>query len=259
MESTGFPDSIQISQDTADLLIAAGKISWVKPRTDMVNAKGKGLMQTYFLEMAKKTTGSSNGDDSIIDSTDFSDGMLELTETAVGSNDFGMPLEITSKNSRLVEWISEVLLGLIKEIVVRRGATTQRSRSRSVSDLILKPEDCHVIDEVKEIIALPSPSNKETKNETFNPIADLDPVIGEQLRHYLARIAALYPENPCTYRENEQCDKYTKRTIYSKRTCFVLTLFNFSRQSTTLSMRPTSLWYVILLALKRSHSKTTNF
>ena len=199
MESTGFPDCIQISQDTADLLISAGKMGWIKPRADMVNAKGKGLMQTYFLEMAKKSTQSSNGDDSVVDSTDFSDGMRELTETAGYSQDFGVPLAITSKNSRLVEWMAEVLMGLIKEIAVRRS-NAKRLKPRSNSDLLLKPEDCHVIDEVKEIISLPSNINNDAKNDTFNPIVDVDPEVGEQLRHYLARVAAMYPENPCTYR-----------------------------------------------------------
>ena len=199
MESTGYADCIQISQDTADLLIAAGKIGWIKPRADMVNAKGKGLMQTYFLEMAKKSTQSSNGDDSFVDSTDFSDGMRELTETAGCSQDFGMPLAITSKNSRLVEWIAEVLMGLIKEIAVRRSEV-KRSKIRSTSDLILKPEDCHVIDEVKEIIALPIKVSNDSNIEAFNPIVDIDPAVGEQLRHYLARVAAMYQENPCTCR-----------------------------------------------------------
>jgi hypothetical protein len=240
MESTGFPDCIQISQDTADLLISAGKMGWIKPRADMVNAKGKGLMQTYFLEMAKKSTQSSNGDDSIVDSTDFSDGMRELTETAGYSQDFGMPLTITSKNSRLVEWIAEVLMGLIKEIAVRRGSS-KRSRPRASSDLILKSEDCHVINEVKEIISLPSHISNDNKIDTFNPIVDVDPEVGEQLRHYLARIAAMYPENPCTFR------------ILLRTTCsLALSHFNpnFHRaftflQSITSSTLRMSPWYVL--------------
>jgi class 3 adenylate cyclase len=34
MESTGLRDKIQVSQETADLLIAAGKTSWVTQRED---------------------------------------------------------------------------------------------------------------------------------------------------------------------------------------------------------------------------------
>jgi hypothetical protein len=42
MESTGLPNRIQISQATANLLIDASKGHWVKPREELVIAKGKG-------------------------------------------------------------------------------------------------------------------------------------------------------------------------------------------------------------------------
>jgi hypothetical protein len=50
IESSGTKNRIHVSQDTADLLIAAGKRSWVIPRETKVNAKGKGLMQTYWID-----------------------------------------------------------------------------------------------------------------------------------------------------------------------------------------------------------------
>ena len=37
---------VQLSQETADLLVSAGKESWVRPRKDLVEAKGKGRLQT---------------------------------------------------------------------------------------------------------------------------------------------------------------------------------------------------------------------
>ena len=42
MESTGQRDKIQVSQETADLLLGAGKTHWVTQREDKVIAKGKG-------------------------------------------------------------------------------------------------------------------------------------------------------------------------------------------------------------------------
>ena len=50
MESTGLRNRIQLSKATADLLIKAGKQSWITKRSDEVEAKGKGLMQTYWLK-----------------------------------------------------------------------------------------------------------------------------------------------------------------------------------------------------------------
>jgi class 3 adenylate cyclase len=46
MESTGVTNKIQVSQATADLLIAAGLEVWLTPREDLVFAKGKGELQT---------------------------------------------------------------------------------------------------------------------------------------------------------------------------------------------------------------------
>jgi class 3 adenylate cyclase len=51
MESTGLRDMIQVSEDTANLLIKAGKKSWVTARDELVAAKGKGDMQTYWVSV----------------------------------------------------------------------------------------------------------------------------------------------------------------------------------------------------------------
>lgn len=48
MESTGVKDKIQISQETADLLIADGYQNLLTPREDKVHAKGKGIIPTFF-------------------------------------------------------------------------------------------------------------------------------------------------------------------------------------------------------------------
>ena len=50
MESTGSPGKIHVSESTANLLRDAGKEGWVSPRKDVVSAKGKGTLQTYWVE-----------------------------------------------------------------------------------------------------------------------------------------------------------------------------------------------------------------
>jgi len=59
MESTGTPRKIQVSQSTADALIVAGKDHWLIPRREKVYAKGKGEVQTYFLEVQDKNEKTS--------------------------------------------------------------------------------------------------------------------------------------------------------------------------------------------------------
>jgi DNA-binding NarL/FixJ family response regulator len=59
MESTGIKDRIQISQETADELIAAGKVHWLTPREDKVIAKGKGegeISDGFFVSLSNVLT-----------------------------------------------------------------------------------------------------------------------------------------------------------------------------------------------------------
>lgn len=51
MESNGVKYRIHVTQETADALIARGKENWLIPREDKIVAKGKGVMQTYFVDV----------------------------------------------------------------------------------------------------------------------------------------------------------------------------------------------------------------
>jgi class 3 adenylate cyclase len=50
MESNGEAGKIHVTQATADLLIAAGKGKWLEKRKELIAAKGKGEMQTFWVE-----------------------------------------------------------------------------------------------------------------------------------------------------------------------------------------------------------------
>lgn len=66
MESTGRKGFVHVSQETTDLLVASGKQSWVTKREDLVEAKGKGNLQTYWVRSTRvgtaTTVASSHGD-----------------------------------------------------------------------------------------------------------------------------------------------------------------------------------------------------
>lgn len=55
MESHGVPGKIQVSEASAELLRAAGKSHWLTAREDLIAAKGKGTLQTYWLQVASIT------------------------------------------------------------------------------------------------------------------------------------------------------------------------------------------------------------
>ena len=61
MESTGKPNNIQVSQATADMLVAAGKEDWIQPRDDIVNAKGKGEIQTFWVARTLRSGSMGSG------------------------------------------------------------------------------------------------------------------------------------------------------------------------------------------------------
>jgi class 3 adenylate cyclase len=51
MESLSLPGRIQISEDTAKLLMNVNLSNWIKPRKSLIHAKGKGDIQTYWLQV----------------------------------------------------------------------------------------------------------------------------------------------------------------------------------------------------------------
>jgi hypothetical protein len=51
MESTGLKNNIQVSRETANLLIAAGYQKWLTPREDIVHVKGKGNVRTFLVKI----------------------------------------------------------------------------------------------------------------------------------------------------------------------------------------------------------------
>jgi class 3 adenylate cyclase len=59
MESLGVPERIHCSGSTAQYLRDAGKSNWLVARDELVNAKGKGEMQTYFVVATSSDSASA--------------------------------------------------------------------------------------------------------------------------------------------------------------------------------------------------------
>ena len=54
MEHTGEKNRIHLSNELAELLQMTGKHHWISNREDKVEAKGKGVLTTYWLETKAK-------------------------------------------------------------------------------------------------------------------------------------------------------------------------------------------------------------
>lgn len=109
MEHTGVRDRIQLSQETADLVIAAGKTNWLSMREDIVVAKGKGEMQTYWLELSNR-----GGDASSVMDQSSSGGSVHSGEAEAFDRFEGVHSQaagkLDAKTIRLIEWNVDVSL-----------------------------------------------------------------------------------------------------------------------------------------------------
>jgi len=125
MESTGEKGWIQISEATAELLRSAGKTSWVAARDGTVNAKGKGLMSTYWLSLDRTVLRSK----STIDSCEEVPHYDARNESNMGN---GMENQQKKRMARLVDWVSDILLEQIKKVVSERVHCEDASKDETV-------------------------------------------------------------------------------------------------------------------------------
>jgi hypothetical protein len=186
MESTGLRDRIQVSQDTADLIVAAGKPKWVAAREEKVVAKGKGEMQTYWVAVGASNHSSSEGDTSTAGSEDEQGKQLldpeEITEI--------VPVAC-AKTTRLVKWNVDILANLLKQVNARRDVTSVATVKEKGEDTLLSKQT--VLEEVKEIIHLPTFRGQTAQNQ--DTVA-LSAVVLEQLEDYVSTVASMYRDNP---------------------------------------------------------------
>jgi hypothetical protein len=162
MESTGVCSKIHVSQSTVDLIIASGKGHWVTKRDDEIDVKGKGMMQTYWIEPQTKSNESQQSSSQASDEPVLDD-----------------------KKQRLVNWNVDILSRSLYRIIAQRETrrpTTDRSDSK------IEPQG-FTLDEVKEIIELPA-YDIEAMLEMKDPnTIELDVDLVNNLRGYVTAIA----------------------------------------------------------------------
>jgi class 3 adenylate cyclase len=185
MESTGLRDRIHVSQDTADLLNAAGKSNWLSPREEKVVAKGKGEMQTYWVAVGTLNQSTKSEGDT----TSGDDDDVGVEADRLESQNFN-PVGCT-KTARLIKWNVEVLSNLLKLVHARRGGTN--TAPLEVESDVARLSQQTVFEELKDIIHLPTLSGQPANNPDD---VELDPVVLDQLENYVSTVASMYRDNP---------------------------------------------------------------
>ena len=186
LEATGVRNRIHTAGPTAQLLIKAGKEAWVEKLEATTDLKGKGLHQTYFVNVAGDRAGSVASRASLADAAVSRVSTTNLVCNRVEGLD--------DRNNRLINWNVEMLLQLLKQIVASRsgGRKAKTTASRRIS--VLHPERTNPLEEVREIITLP---------EFDSLCGDGDPEkvqipkqIIQQLHLLVSEIAQMYNDNP---------------------------------------------------------------
>jgi class 3 adenylate cyclase len=138
LQTTGDCGKIHLSGETATLLTNAGKGHWIVPRQDAVQAKGKGVMKTFWLQISPPSTARSTTDAS-----------------SSGNPEEGMgDVDMDDKLLVLVNWNTDVLAKLLVKIASKRRASTGPTPGLDETRQFHLSHQT-VLEEVKEIIHLP--------------------------------------------------------------------------------------------------------
>jgi hypothetical protein len=212
MESTGSPDRIHVSAEFAHEMQKVGKGHWIVARQDPVLVKGKGSLQTYFLEFKNDDTpvnadgyvsedftsedggSSESGDTKDLDKELFKQ---EVSSFGVGglAGEAGSSY-LSSKVERLVEWNVDLLSSILKDIVARResvGAVPESDLRLAELENEYLSSKGNVLSEVQEIIRLPPFWKGKSKGRDSIRI---DKKVIEQLHLFILKIARSYHDNP---------------------------------------------------------------
>ena len=189
MESTGERGKIQVSQETGDLLMAAGKSHWLKPRDEAVVAKGKGEMKTYWLDPTKKRRNTKGQKDIRV--------TQEIALTNGGFVDKPVsPAEVSfdEKYARLIDWNVDVLLHHLARVISCRNRTPARgSLVNHSSEVALLPLP---VNDVAEVVALPPFDSDSSRFRRARPDVSMLQQTREDLHEYVKRIALMYRDVP---------------------------------------------------------------
>jgi len=206
IESNGQRDRIHLSEQTASELVKHGKESWVVPRQDVIEAKGKGKLKTFWLKLnsesvAASTIASSVGEGEKAETITEAEIQEKLKHTAAFAAEAEAKMEekrrlrenLNVRSQRLSDWNSELLLRLLKKVVARRNALLCNTATpeKLTAEALNMGSKGMVIDEVAEVIELP-PFKKADSGDDV----DLGPKVEQQLQAYVTEIASMYNENP---------------------------------------------------------------
>jgi hypothetical protein len=178
IHKSGERNRIHLSEATANLLIKAGKNSWVEERPNKIVTAEKGELKTFWLNRLRRGAYNDGGGRSLAD-----------TNTSGGEDDDFCGLD---SQNRWIEWNTEVLRGLLTKIIRRRD---EKGGSGEIITNAVDNLDGMPLDEVQEIIELPSFDKDACRREREREDKTVPKLVVDQLRDYVTQVADMYEDN----------------------------------------------------------------
>ncbi|CAJ1937526.1 unnamed protein product [Cylindrotheca closterium] len=206
IETTGERNRVHLSEDTARILIQSGKESWVERRDGVVAAKGKGDMVTYWLTLAQSKLKKRKANKKEATIAEEENAKPTSNSTSIGEKPASLEIPERSisldqhityddRKQRLIDWNVDVLTTFLKKIQAMRaeeetdalaGKNFEHDSWRNAH------ADTTVLDEVREIIALPQ---KEQVYKRDPQSLQIGEKATAELKEYVGLIASMYHEN----------------------------------------------------------------
>lgn len=210
MESNGFKNKVHLSADTAKLLMDAGQAHRVTERPDLVDCKGKGLVQTYWLDLGSSSDSHASSYASSIqsatsnetpidvnpeqDDVDAAHHLKDIWANTCLNTVFGRT-EIDAKLERLIDWNTEVLLSSLKSVVAMHEAREQETSPMQEECESTNAAEVSWLDELTMIV--PMPEFDKAAVERMDPSSvQFSSEVRREARDYVTAIASGYRKNP---------------------------------------------------------------
>jgi hypothetical protein len=201
METSGRKGRVHLSEQTAKELIKHGKQDWIVAREDIVEAKGKGKLNTFWFKHRADSINalSANG---LSESNESESVNSSKCETHLVAKKQVTPAKVTKETmlsqpvdrmQRIIDWNSELLLELLRLVVARRPEQVLNGTEDLTSIARQMGSHSMVVEEVAEIIEMPP------FLQLSSSYCELSDKVVAQLRQYVAKLATMYNDNPCKY------------------------------------------------------------
>ena len=214
MESNSLPNRIQVSHTTADLLVSDNKGDWLAARSTKVEAKGKGTLQTYWLQpsIRRRVTANRHGH---VETTEIASDVnkyhpsstvrtlpgssvsahVETCSLDTSSSASSVRQKEISEKRRLVQWNADVLVSRLENLMTMRQTQPVSIQSHAKPlRKVLDDAECNPIDELTDMIDLSGFIGKVEGDEVAPAVLDMK--VRHQLHHYVDRISSLYHDHP---------------------------------------------------------------